>query len=86
MKEYPKHRTDVSVRVVDNETIVLDRQQGLIHQFNSTASYIWERCDGQSTIADLVQQFMKEFSIPFDTAETDIRRVVAQLEKLNLLE
>ncbi len=86
MKEYPRHRTDVSVRIVDNETIVLDRQQGLIHQFNSTASYIWERCDGQSTIANIAQQFMKEFSISFDTAETDIRRVIEQLEKLNLLE
>jgi len=86
MKEYPKHRTDVSVRIVDNETIVLDRQQGLIHQFNSTASYIWERCNGQSTLAVIAQQFMKEFSISFDTAETDTRRVVEQLEKLNLLE
>ncbi len=86
MKEYPKHRNDVSIRIVANETIVLDRQQGLIHQFNSTASYIWERCDGQSTVADIAQQFMKEFSISFDIAETDIRRVIEQLEKLNLLE
>lgn len=85
MKDYPNHRTDVSVRIVDGELIVLDRQKELIHQLNQTASYIWERCDGHSTVADIAHQLADEFSVSLETAEADTQRFIEQLHTLDLL-
>ena len=85
MNDYPRQRADVNVRNVEGELIVLDRRNGMIHQLNPTAGYIWERCDGRSTVADIVNQLVEEFGVSFDTAEADTRKFIEQLQTLDLL-
>jgi hypothetical protein len=82
----PKRRSDLNVRMVDGETIVLDRSGGFVHQLNQTASYIWDCCDGTSTIAAMSTQLAEAFDVTLETAETDVVRVIDQLRQLNLLE
>ena len=83
---YPKRRSDVSVRVVEGETVVLDRQEELIHQLNQTASYIWARCDGKSGMAEIASQLAEEFGIDPETVARDVAGIVGQIQSLNLLE
>jgi Coenzyme PQQ synthesis protein D (PqqD) len=82
----PKRRADVSARLIDGETVVLDRQAGLIHQLNHTASYIWERCDGHSTVRDIAHQLAQAFDVDLTVATHDVRTIVTQLQALHLLE
>jgi hypothetical protein len=83
---YPKRRSGVNVRVVEGETVVLDRQKGLIHQFNQTASYIWDRCNGKLTALEIASQLAEVFDVDPQTAGKDVAAIVEQLHKLNLLE
>jgi PqqD family protein of HPr-rel-A system len=83
---YPKQRADVRVRVVDGETVVFDRHRGLIHQLNATARYIWERCDGHASVADIAQQLAEAFVVDPHTAATDVAALIEQLHTLELLE
>jgi len=76
----------MSVRAVGNETVVLDRQGELVHQLNQTASYIWDRCDGKSTVPGITNQLAEAFSVDPETAQKDGAVIVSQLQKLNLLE
>lgn len=85
MNSYPNHRRDVNVRKVEDELIVLDRHKGLVHHLNRTAGYIWERCDGRSTVADIAHQLVEEFAVSFETAKADTQRFVEQLHTLDLL-
>ena len=82
----PKRRADVSVRVVERETVVFDRKGGLIHQLNETAGYIWDRCDGNSTIRDITNRLAETFGVEPETARKDSAAIVSQLQHLNLLE
>jgi len=82
----PKRRADVSVRVVEHETVVFDRKGGLIHQFNATAGYIWDRCDGKSTVQDITSSLSETFGVGPETAGKDGAAIVSQLQQLNLLE
>jgi hypothetical protein len=82
----PKRRPGVKSRLVDGETLVLDRQESLIHQLNHTASYIWELCDGQSTLTDITHQLAQAFKIDLQIAAQDVQATVRQLEELHLLE
>jgi hypothetical protein len=82
----PRRRADVRIRIIEGETVVLNRQGGLIHQFNQTASYIWERCDGKSTAAEIAQQLAEAFDVSPKTAADDVAAIIRQLQELNLLE
>jgi hypothetical protein len=84
--DHPKRRVDVNVRMVDGEVVVLDRQSDLIHQLNHTASYIWDRCDGQSTVAEIANQLAAAFHVDADTAVLDVATTIRQLHSLGLLE
>ena len=86
LTDCPQRRLDVIARLLDGETVVLDRQAGLIHQLNQTASYIWARCDGQSTIAVIAHDLAQEFAIEPTVAARDVRVLVEELQALQLLQ
>jgi hypothetical protein len=85
-RDHPKRRSDVSVRVIEGETVVFDRQAGRVHQLNQTASYIWERCDGTCRVMDLTHQLTQDFDVDRTTAANDVAAIILQLQGLNLLE
>jgi Coenzyme PQQ synthesis protein D (PqqD) len=84
--DHPKRRPDVNVRMVEGEVVVLDRQANLIHQLNRTASYIWDRCDGQAPVAEIAKQLAGAFDIDVTTAIQDVATTIMQLRTLGLLE
>src|SRR5713101_4597985 len=83
---YPRRRSDLNIRVVDGEAVVLDRREGLIHQLNHTATYIWERCNGKSTVAEIAAHLAETFDVASESAGQDVAQVVQQLQDLYLLE
>ena len=82
---YPMRRSDLSVRFIEGETVILDRHRKLIHQLNETASYIWERCDGRSTVAEVARELAGAFRIDVDSAARDTASVVRELERMGLI-
>jgi PqqD family protein of HPr-rel-A system len=76
----------VSARLVEGETVVLDRASDLVHQLNQTASFIWARCDGHSTARDIADQLTDAFDVDRETAETAVMATLKQLETLGLLD
>ena len=82
----PKRRSDILTRVVDGTTIVLDREEEFVHQFNKTASYIWDRCNGHRTPEEITYELCTVFDIDFPTARKDVIATVEQLRRAKLLE
>lgn len=82
----PKRRLDVGARLIDGEAIVLDRQAGLVHQLNRTASYVWERCDGHSTVTDIAHQLAHAFDVDPTVAIHDVQMIIRQMHDSHLLE
>jgi hypothetical protein len=82
----PKQRSDLNVRIIDGEMLILDRRGALIHQLNKTASVAWEHCDGNYSIEDIVNRFIELYEVEPETAIKDVTKVVAQFRDLHLLE
>ena len=78
-------RTGVRTLEVGVETLVLDEQSGQIHQLNATASFVWRRCDGASSVVEIAGLLTREFDVDPATAAEDVARVITQLEELKLL-
>jgi hypothetical protein len=82
----PKRRSDVSVRLIDGEGVMLDRRAGLIHHLNHTARYIWDRCDGQFTVAEIADQLAMTFDVDASTAARDVATTISQFHRVGFLE
>lgn len=81
----PTYRSDVTVREVEGETLVLDLEAGRIHQFNPTASYIWHKCDGKTLLGEIAGMLAAEFDVDQRTAEQDVVATINKLRELQLL-
>ena len=77
---------DVTARMVADECVLLDRDAGLVHHLNVTASFVWDRCDGRSTVEDIAGGMAERFDVDPAVARNDVTTVVRQLRDLNLLD
>jgi hypothetical protein len=82
----PKRRSDLRTRVVEGETVVLDRREEFVHQFNKTASYIWERCNGLDTANEITHGLCQVFDVDFPTAHKDVLLTVEKFQQAKLLD
>jgi hypothetical protein len=80
-----QRRRDVSVEEVAGETLVLDDRAGCLHQLNQTASFVWNRCDGATSVASIARSLSDQFDVEDDVAKKDVADVVTRLCELNLL-
>ncbi len=85
MPNYSKQRDDLHTRVVEGETVILDRQQNLIHQLNGTATYVWERCDGNTSLPRIAIELAEAFDVPQEIATRDLTTLIQQFHDLHLL-
>lgn len=80
-----KRRTGVQSRLVEGEMVVLDRERGLIHQLNKTATFIWEHCDGQQSAADIANSVCENFDVDEATAIKEVLETLERLQNLRLI-
>lgn len=53
-----------------------------IFSMNSTACFIWECIDDQTTFDDVLQRIQDEFDVPHQLAEKDLHTFLKDLESL----
>jgi hypothetical protein len=82
---FPVRRSDVVVREIEGETLVFDRQAGKVHQFNTTAGFIWTCCDGLSAVSDITSRLSVEYDLPAADVEPDVLDAIGKFQELGLL-
>jgi hypothetical protein len=72
------------VRVLSGETLVYDLGDHTAHCLNHTVAAVWERCDGQTTVADLASRLGQHLNAP--VPEEVVWLALEQLERVHLLQ
>jgi Coenzyme PQQ synthesis protein D (PqqD) len=81
----PQQRPDLSVRVVEQETIILDREANQVHQLNATASLVWQRCDGRHSAVQIAEALTGAFYVDLETARAAVVTALRRFAELGLL-
>ena len=81
----PRPRPELKARVVDGETVLLDREGDLVHQLNATASFVWSKLDGSTSPHDVAAAVAEAFEVEPETAARDVSALLEQFRTLNLL-
>jgi hypothetical protein len=82
---HPQRRLDLLCRIVEGETVILNRAGGVLHRLNPTAALIWECCDGTSAVHDIVARITNSYDVDFMTCRNDVNETILRLQSLNLL-
>lgn len=82
---FPKARQkDLVVEELPDETLVYDLERDKAHCLNPTAAMVWNRCDGQTSVADMAALLEQELDLPAD--ESLVWMALDRLGKARLLE
>jgi PqqD family protein of HPr-rel-A system len=82
----PKARADLAVEELDGEAVIFDEENGDLHHLNPTATVVFGLCDGSATMHDLSTDLSQAFGAPLEEVEPQVRTLVRQFRKANLLE
>ena len=82
----PTPNKDVSLQRVGQEAILHDRRNGRAHVINESAAQIWELCDGQNTLDQIVIAFAAAYAQPAADVRADVQYILAKFYDLRVLE
>ena len=75
----------VQAQLVGDEFILLDNASGQVHQLNVTASFIWEKCNGDNSIEDIASALTEAFELTQQQAVQDVRTVLEDFQSKSLV-
>jgi len=83
---FRKRLESVLEREVDGEVILLDTLNDVIHQLNTTASYIWRLCDVANSEGDIASELSGAYDVDREQALRDVTTTLVTLQSLKLID
>ena len=77
-------RSGFLLRPVGDQLVVFDQARQRLHVLSRTAAVVWRLCDGERTVAELIEPVGRELGVPAD--ESLITLALQQLDEAQLLE
>jgi hypothetical protein len=77
-------KTGLVVETVDDGLFVIDEKRATAHYLKGPTAFVWQRCDGQRSIEELVELVRRELGVP--AAPEVVRLALDMLGKARLLE
>ena len=75
---------DLSIRKIDNEVFIYDRNRSLIHTFNETGAFLWNAFEQGIEKEEIVKRLVSEYEIDETSAATDMEAFFSTLHSLGL--
>ena len=83
MPRYPQRINIVHVESIDGELCVYDSSRRRVHSLNHVAAFVWQRCDGRTSPAEMALALADEISI--EDAEAVVALTLDELVTSGLL-
>ncbi|MCE9629082.1 MAG: PqqD family protein [Candidatus Vogelbacteria bacterium] len=75
----------MSVHEFGEDGALYDAAGGLVHVLNDSAFFIWQKCDGMTTVEDLLEQMLQRYGqVPRERLELDIQVTLEKLYSLGV--
>ncbi len=84
-EDHPCQSPHAAWREVDEVVVIISPVDSVLHELNSTASFIWKHATGRYAIEEIARLLATEYDVDSDTALTDVEELTTHLEQKNLL-
>ena len=87
MPDEIRYRRDVRLpfQEIQGQAVVVVPARRELHELDETATFLWSALAKEQRVGDLVDALCGEFEVDAATAETDVRDLLASLEKKGLV-
>jgi len=82
----PKRKPDYRLELLDNELLLYHPTETKIFYFNQTASLIWQLCDGQHSVSEIIGLLNNAYPEAVDTIPIDVANTLKQFEEHGCIE
>jgi hypothetical protein len=72
-------------REIDGVVVIISPQDSVLHELNSTGSFLWKQLNGERSQEELARLVSLEFDVDPDEALRDVREFLAGLAAKHLL-
>lgn len=79
LEKYVLRNKNTASRVIDGQSVIMTLSDNTLHCLDEVGSRIWELCDGQRTLEDIVRIIHEEYMVDFEAGKTDCRTFVEEL-------
>lgn len=81
----PQQRPGTWLRQSEDENVVVDTDNSRLHVLNDTALALWELCNGQNTVEEMITAVCELFGEPADVVRRDVESTLAGFDGAGLL-
>lgn len=85
VQRIPDKNKEIIWRIVDDEAVLLDPQQGKYYGLNPVGCSFWEKVDGVKSTAEIINLLLQEYRVERDVLAKDIEELICALESKSLL-
>ena len=78
-------RDNITYRVIDHETIILNLDNGCYYSLNEVAAKVWESIAKKKCLDDILASLNGQYEIPKKTIQRDLLSLVKDLEGEGLI-
>jgi hypothetical protein len=75
---------DLVITELESETLVYDLKRDKAHCLNGTSALVWRRCDGKTTVEEMVELLQEQLPVSVDA--DIVWLAVTQLRRFHLIE
>jgi hypothetical protein len=76
---------DLTIKKIEETIFVLDRKNSVLHSFNDTGAFLWERLEQHVAVEGLCQMLTESFEVSPEQARCDISEFLNTLEEQKII-
>jgi hypothetical protein len=85
VERVPVRTPDIVIRSEKEESLMFNPADGATVCVNSTGKFIWDMCDGNNRVIDVVGRIGDVFDVGREEAEKDCTEFIADMERSGFL-
>jgi len=84
-QRYAINKDKLSYRIIDDEAVVLDLDNGHYFSLNKVGTKIWEAINKQKSLKEILKLLKEEYQLPEKRLKSDLLTLVKDLERAKLI-
>lgn len=82
----PQRNPHLLTHQLQDELVLYNSRQDVAHTLNATALLVWQCCDGEHEVEDIISKVRTRYNVPPEAVRQDIQNLLNKFQALGLIQ